>query len=125
MLIVLPLCLFGLSVFFDAAGKTSRAPVWGTVAYGNLVGGMIVAALTLGIQFSESRFRPCRTRAYRATLMHHILSLTAIVLFGISLAYRIGDPSQAPENTAVWASIIGLLVSALAGWIATLRPTFL
>ena len=123
VLIILPLCLLGISVLFDAAGSLSpRAPVWGILAYGNLVAGILIALLATGVQIAESRNHTYRTGPYRMIFMHHLLNLTALALFGISLVYRIHNPSKLPDTTAFFASIFGLCILSIGGCLAALRP---
>jgi uncharacterized membrane protein len=123
VLIILPLCLLGISVLFDAAGRLSGTPVWGILAYANLVAGILIALFATGMQVLESRIHPCRTGSYHMIFMNHLLNLAALVLFGISLVYRIHDPSQLPDSTAFFASVFGLFVLAIGGWLSALRPS--
>ena len=116
MLIVFPLGLLSAAVAFDVVSLIAGQVRWYEVAYylmaAGLVGG-VAAALTGWIDWAAI---PARTRAKRIGLVHGIGNGVVLALFALSWFLR-RESAGPPPTEAVVASVVGLGLALVTGWL--------
>jgi uncharacterized membrane protein len=116
MLIVFPLGLLSTAVVFDVIGLVTGEVRWYRVAYymiaAGIVGGLVAAA-TGWIDWAAI---PARTRAKRVGLAHGVGNVAVLGLFALSWVIRRASV-EPPPTEAVVASIVGLGVALVTGWL--------
>jgi uncharacterized membrane protein len=116
MLIVFPLGLLSTAVVFDVVSLVTGEARWHQVAYYMIAAGVIgglAAALTGWIDWAAV---PSKTRAKRVGLVHGIGNVIVLVLFAMSWLLRRDAPGP-PPTEAVVASVIGLGIALVTGWL--------
>lgn len=116
MLIVFPLGLLGMSLFFDLiAIFTGRSALLQASFY--MIAAGIVTGLTAAI-FGLIDFLaiPGGTRAKRIGLMHGVGNVIVVGLFALSWWLRLPSPS-APGTLPVIVSGLGVAISLVTGWL--------
>ena len=94
MLIVFPLGLLITAVIFDIVYFATDAPGFATVAYWNILGGIIGGLLAGIFGFIDWLAIPQGTRAKRIGMMHGIGNVVVLVLFIVAWALRSDDPVE-------------------------------
>ena len=116
MLIVFPLGLLSTAVVFDVVWLITGEARWYEIAYyliaAGVVGGL-AAALAGWIDWAAI---PSRTRAKRIGLVHGVGNVIVVGLFALSWLLRRAEPGP-PPTEAVVASVIGLGLALVAGWL--------
>jgi uncharacterized membrane protein len=115
-LIVLPMGLLLLVAPFDLVYLITRDPFWGRMSFWlcslGILGGLL-AAIPGFIDFLSV---PRRTRAYRITLYHLFVQVTALGFFIFSWFTReFGDVN--PRASAFILSLSGFIVILIGGWL--------
>jgi uncharacterized membrane protein len=116
MLIVFPLGLLSTAVIFDVVGLITNESRWYELAYYLIAGGVIgglAAALAGWLDWAAI---PARTRAKRIGLVHGVGNVAVLGLFGLSWLIR-RDVPVPPPTEAVVASIVGLGLALITGWL--------
>jgi uncharacterized membrane protein len=116
MLIVFPLGLLTTAVVFDIVGLITGEPRWYELAYYLIAAGVIgglAAALAGWIDWAAI---PARTRAKRIGLIHGVGNVIVVGLFIVSWLLRRGAPAP-PPTEAVVASVVGLGLALITGWL--------
>jgi uncharacterized membrane protein len=116
MFIVFPLGLLATAVIFDLIALVTHASRWTEVAY-YLIGAGVIGGLAAAVPGWIDWFAiPARTRAKRIGLIHGVGNVTVVVLFVVSWLLRRDDPA-APPTGAVVASLLGLAILVITGWL--------
>ena len=102
-----PIGILFLVIVFDVLGDPGAATV--TLAVGILT--MLAAALAGFADYADTDGKPRERATLHATLM-----LTALVVYLVSLAARLGAGS-AVSNVGIWTSILAFLVLASAAYV--------
>src|SRR3712207_6192001 len=99
MLIVYPLGLLSTAVLFDVLYLLSGNEDLATFAYWALIAGLVggLAAAVFGLW--DWIGVPRGTRAKRIGLWHGTGNVVVVVLFGVALFLRAGDPTYLPSIT--------------------------
>jgi uncharacterized membrane protein len=113
MLVVVPLGLWIAALAFDIVAALTGNAAWQTLAFWNIVGGIVGALMAAVPGFVD--YRGLQGRVARIATWHMILNLGAVALFAIN-AYvrtRVGPESAWPLTLSV-VGVAGVLVS---GWL--------
>ena len=113
MLVPFPIGLWVFSLASDVAFRLGAGPVWDTIAFWTMVGGIIgaLAAANPGFIDFQSLNDP---RTWRIAVVHLSLNLTIVVLYLVNLWVRTyGMPGDALPIT-LSAVAVGLLL--VSGW---------
>jgi uncharacterized membrane protein len=116
MLIVFPLGLLSTAVIFDVVWLITSEARWYEVAYYMIAAGLIgglAAGLTGWIDWTAI---PGRTRAKRVGLVHGVGNVAVLGLFILSWLLR-RETAGPPPTEAVVASVIGLGLALVTGWL--------
>jgi uncharacterized membrane protein len=117
ILITLPIGMFALSLIADIIhlGFDSR-PMWRDFAIYAIIGG-IATALLAAIPGIIDWFSLKGEKVQRTANYHAILNVTVLILFGISLAWRLNDPSATNVVGEFLLSLLAVLVLCVGGWL--------
>ena len=116
MLIVFPLGLLSTAVVFDVVGLISGEVRWYRVAYYVIAAGIVGGLAAAATGWIDWTAIPARTRAKRIGLVHGIGNVVVLGLFGLSWFIRRAS-AEPPPTEAVVASIVGLGVALVTGWL--------
>ncbi len=116
MLIVFPMGLLIVSLFFDVLHAITGSAAWAQMAYYLIVLGVILGVVAAVPGVVDWMAIPRRTRARRVAAFHAIISVTVLVLFAITWGMRLTDPF-APETTAVLVSVLGVALLLVGAWL--------
>ena len=117
MLIVFPLGLLITAVIFDIVYFATDAPGFATVAYWNILGGIIGGLLAGIFGFIDWLAIPQGTRAKRIGMMHGIGNIVVLVLFIVAWALRSDDPQHLPVTSAFVLQIIAVALGSVTAWL--------
>jgi uncharacterized membrane protein len=113
MLVVVPLGLWLAALAFDIVGSFSANPMWRTLAFWNIVGGIIGALAAAGPGFLD--YLTLGGRAARLGRWHMILNLGAVAVYAVNafVHTRVSADSLWP----LALSIVGVIVVFVSGWL--------
>ena len=113
MLVVLPLGLWVAALAFDIVQAFTGNAMWRTLAFWNIVAGIIGALLAAGPGFVD--YLTLTDRAGRLGTWHMILNLAAVAVFAVNafVRTRVGVESWWPLALSL-IGVVGVLVS---GWL--------
>jgi uncharacterized membrane protein len=116
MLIVFPLGLFVTAVVFDLVELITEDPVFGQVAYWNILAGMIGAVLAAVTGLADWTAIPAGTRAKRIGLWHGATNAVVLVLFLISWLVRTDNTDHVAGAGPFVLEIVALALGGTAAW---------
>ncbi|MGH7631055.1 MAG: DUF2231 domain-containing protein, partial [Gemmatimonadales bacterium] len=116
MLIVFPLGLLSTAVVFDVVGLITGEPRWYTISYYLIAAGVIGGLAAALFGWIDWAAIPARTRAKRIGLVHGLGNVAVLGLFALSWLIRRDAPAP-PPTEAVVASIVGLGLALVTGWL--------
>jgi uncharacterized membrane protein len=117
MLVVLPLGLFIFAVLCDVAYMTTRDPSFATVAYWNIVGGIVFGLVSAVFGTIDWLAIPRGTRAKAIGVLHGLGNVVVVALFAVSWYMRFDVPGFVPTATAIALSFAGVALGAVTGWL--------
>jgi len=112
ILVTFPLGLFLMAVIFDVADLAGGPAILGTLAYWNVIAGLlagVLAALAAAVDLIFVR----RLEAKRIGVLHVLLNMATLILFAVALMVRIGTPDR---QIGVGLFLVELLAVALGGF---------
>jgi uncharacterized membrane protein len=118
MLVVFPLGLLAISVFFDITYLATKRVVFAETAYWNILAGVIggLAAAVFGAW--DWLAIPAQTRAKRIGALHGVTNVIVVGLFTLSWLIRRGDPlHHVPPVAALALSFIAIAFALVGGWL--------
>jgi len=116
MLIVFPLGLLATSFIFDIIYLVNHNSQWATTAFYLITAGIVGGLLAAVFGFLDWLGIPSNTRAKNIGLIHGLGNVIVVILFIASWLMRRNAP-QAPENTALILSFLGILLAVVTGWL--------
>ena len=117
VLAVFSLGLLATSVLFDVVGLAARLPVWGEIAYQDLLGGLAAGGAATVLALVAAARTPLTSGARPAAVLRASAQVSALTLFGGALAVRRMDRGPFPSTTALVLSAAGLALGAVAAWL--------
>lgn len=116
MLIVFPLGLLSTAVAFDVVGLVTGELRWYRVAYYMIAAGLVGGLAAAVPGWIDWVAIPARTRAKRVGLVHGAGNVAVLGLFALSWVIR-RAAAEPPPTEAVVASIVGLGIALVTGWL--------
>ena len=116
MLIVFPLGVLGMSLFFDIAYLITKRSELATTAYWMILGGVISGLIAAVFGLIDWLGIPSGTRAKRIGLWHGGGNVVVVGLFIASWFLRRPDPGLPPVLTIV-LSAIAVGIALVTGWL--------
>ncbi len=116
MLIVFPLGLLGMSLFFDILHLATDGEHWAQVSYYMIAAGIISGLIAAPFGLIDWLAIPGGTRAKRIGLLHGGGNVVVLLLFVLSWFSRRDLPS-APSGLEVGLSAVAVLLALVTGWL--------
>jgi uncharacterized membrane protein len=116
MLIVFPLGLLGMSLFFDLIALIWQFPSLYLASYSMIAAGIITGLIAAGFGFIDFLGIPSGTRAKRVGMMHGAGNVVVVLLFIVSWSLRVEAPGN-PSLLAILISAIGVGIALVTGWL--------
>lgn len=116
ILVMFPLGLFAMALIFDFANLTGGPDILGTLAYWNIVAGLIggvFAALAGAIDVAFVR----RHDAKRIGVLRVLLNMAVLVLFAVILMVRVGAPDRTAGAGLFLIEIFSFAVAGFGAWL--------
>ncbi|WP_250029154.1 DUF2231 domain-containing protein [Paractinoplanes maris] len=117
ILVLFPLGLFAMAIIFDLANLLGAPAIVGSLAYWNLVAGLVcgVAAAVAGaidLAFVH------RAEAKRIGVLRVLLNMGVLFLFAVIVMVRVGDPDRAAGVGLFLLELLALSISGFGAWFA-------
>jgi uncharacterized membrane protein len=93
MLIVFPLGLFIAAITFDVLYLFTDNPMWATVSFWNIAGGVIGGLVAAVFGLIDWLAIPSNTRAKTIGALHGFINVMVVVLFVMSWLFRWPNPN--------------------------------
>jgi uncharacterized membrane protein len=116
MLIVFPLGVLAMSLFFDLIGVFGGADQLHQAAFYMIAAGVVSGLVAAVFGLIDFLAIPHGTRAKRIGTMHGVGNVIVVVLFAASWFLRRDNPPQ-PETLAIALSAAGAALATLTGWL--------
>ena len=119
MLIPFPFALWFFSLVADVIYFVSGAPVWETVAFYTLAGG-IVGAVMAAVPGIIDYFSIKDEKVSKIAGWHARLNVLALLVFGASFYLRTRDGMQMVDGSMtvpVLLSVFGVILISISGWL--------
>lgn len=115
ILVMFPLGLFAIAVIFDMANLLGAPAIVGSLAYWNIVAGLVagVAATIAGAVDLAFVRRP---DARRIGVLRVLLNMGVLFLFAVILMVRVGDPDRQAGVGLFLLELLALAISGFGAW---------
>lgn len=118
ILIVYPLGLLSTAVIFDVIYLVTANPTWATVSFWMIAAGVVGGLLAAVFGLIDYLNIPTGTRAKRIGLLHGLVNVSVMALFGISWYLRYTVPAETgPPTVALALSFMGVAWAFVGGWL--------
>ncbi|HEX2060100.1 MAG TPA: DUF2231 domain-containing protein [Thermoanaerobaculia bacterium] len=116
MLIVFPLGVLAMSLFFDLIALFANVPRLHEAAYYMIAGGIISGLIAAVFGLIDFLAIPRGTRAKRIGTLHGVGNVVVVLLFAISWWMRRDAPAS-PEVMAIILSAVAAGIATVTGWL--------
>ena len=116
MLIVFPLGVLGMSLFFDLIGLATDRPTLLQASFAMIAAGILTGLLAAVFGLIDFLAIPAGTRAKRLGALHGGGNVIVVVLFAASWLLRRSSPS-APGTLPIVLSAIAVALALVTGWL--------
>src|SRR5436305_1904918 len=116
MLIVFPLGLLGMSLFFDLIAIATDRPALLQASFYMIAAGIIAGLVAALFGLIDFLAIPAGTRAKRIGLLHGVGNVVVVGLFALSWWLRRPAPS-APGTVPVVISAVAVAIALVTGWL--------
>jgi uncharacterized membrane protein len=116
MLIVFPLGVLGMSLFFDLIALGTNRPPLFQAAFYMIAAGIITGLLAAVFGLIDFLAIPAGTRAKRIGLLHGGGNVVVVALFAASWWLRRGAP-DAPGTIPIVISAVAVAIALVTGWL--------
>jgi uncharacterized membrane protein len=106
-----------MAVISDIGYMSTNNASLGTVSYWNIAVGLLGGLLAAVFGLVDFLAIPSGTRAKTIGMLHGLVNLLVIVLFGVSFLMRASADDHLPSLMASVLIFGGLLLGAVAGWL--------
>lgn len=117
MLIVLPLGLLSVGVFFDILYLVTGTETFATVAFFNIAVGIVGGLLAALFGVIDWWAIPKDTRAKRVGLWHGVGNAVIVLLFIVSWWMRLPDQTYAPNLVPFILGLVGVALALVTAWL--------
>jgi uncharacterized membrane protein len=116
MLIVFPLGVLGMSLFFDLIGLTTNRPALLQASFYMIAAGIITGMLAAVFGLIDFLGIPAATRAKRIGLLHGCGNVVVVLLFAVTWWLRRPAPST-PGTLPIVISAVAVGLALVTGWL--------
>ncbi|WP_127500094.1 DUF2231 domain-containing protein [Actinoplanes solisilvae] len=117
ILVMFPLGLFAMAVIFDLANLLGAPAIVGSLAYWNVVAGLVggvAAATASAIDLGFVR----RADTKRIGVLRALLNMGVLILFAVILMVRVGDPDREAGVGLFLLEVLALAISGFGAWLS-------
>src|SRR3954453_23377890 len=107
VLIMFPLGLFAMAVFFDLATLLGAPDILGALGYWNIVAGLVGGVLTALAVAIDLMFVPNGTRAKRTGVLLALINMGVLILFAVILMVRMRTTDLAAGGGVLPVRVVG------------------
>jgi uncharacterized membrane protein len=115
LLLMFPLGLVAVAIIFDVSHLGGAPAILGTVAYWNIVAGLVGGGLTAAVLWIDSRSTPHRAAA-RLGVFRFLLDLAVLIVFAVVLLLRVRTADRTADPGVVAVELAGMLTAGFAAW---------
>jgi uncharacterized membrane protein len=115
ILVMFPLGLFVMALIFDVANLLGGPGILGTLAYWNIVAGLlggVLATLAGAIDLAFVR----RPEAKRVGVLRVLLNMAVLILFAVILMVRVGSQDRAAGAGLFLIEVLAIGVAGFGTW---------
>jgi uncharacterized membrane protein len=117
ILITFPLGLFLMAGIFDVADLSGGPSILGTLAYWNVIAGLIAGGLAM-LAGSIDLVFVRRPEAKRIGVLRLLLNMATLILFAVILMVRVGEPERQVGVGLFLIELLALAVGGFGAWFA-------
>jgi uncharacterized membrane protein len=115
ILVAFPLGLFVMAGIFDVANLSGGPGILGTLAYWNLVAGLVAGGLAVLAGAIDVMFVR-RPLAKRIGVLRVLLNMASLILFAVILMVRVGEPQRQVNVGLFMVELLALAVGGFGAW---------
>lgn len=115
ILVAFPLGLFVIAGIFDVADLTGAPSILGTLAYWNIVAGLVAGGLAVLAGAIDLVFVR-RPLAKRIGVLRVLLNMATLILFAVILMVRVGAPERQAGVGLFLVELLALGVGGFGAW---------
>ena len=115
ILVMFPLGLFAMALIFDAANLLGGPAILGTLAYWNVVAGLVAGVLATIAGAVDLAFVH-RPQVKRIGVLRMLVNMGVLFLFAVILMVRVGNPDRAAGSGLFLLEVLALAVSGFGAW---------
>ncbi|GAA4941510.1 DUF2231 domain-containing protein [Actinoplanes utahensis] len=115
LLLMFPLGLFWMAFVFDLATLLGAPAMIGTVAYWNIVAGL-VGGLPAAVAAGVDAFSAVGPESTRIGFLALLLDVGVLIVFAVLALMRVRTPDRAADPGLLLLELCGLLVAAFGAW---------
>ncbi|MFF5080654.1 DUF2231 domain-containing protein [Actinoplanes sp. NPDC000266] len=115
ILVMFPLGLFAMALIFDTANQLGGPSILGTLAYWNIVAGLVAGVLAATAGAIDLAFVR-RADTKRLGVLRALMNMGVLFLFAVILMVRIGNPDRAAGTGLYLLEIIAVAICGFGAW---------
>ena len=115
ILVMFPLGLFAMAAIFDLGTLAGAPSILGTLAYWNVIAGLIgglLAALATAIDLMFVR----QSAAKRIGVLRGLLNMAVLILFAVILMVRVGAHDRVVGGGLFLVELLALAIAGFGAW---------
>ena len=116
VLVMFPLGLFAMAVFFDLGNVLGGPDILGALAYWNIVAGLIGGVLAALAAAIDLMFIRNGTRAKRSGVLLALINMGVLILFAVILMLRMRHPDRMAGGGVVAVELLALVAADFGAW---------
>ena len=116
VLVMFPLGLFAMALFFDLADQLGAPSIIGALAYWNIVAGLIGGVLAALAGAVDTMFVRNGTRAKRIGVLQGLLNMGVLILFAVILMLRMRTPDRVASGGLFAVELFALAAGVFGAW---------
>jgi uncharacterized membrane protein len=116
VLVMFPLGLFLMAVFFDLARLLGAPQIIGALGYWNIVAGLFGGVLAALAGAIDLMFLSNGTRAKRIGVFQGLMNMGVLILFAVILILRMRTPDRVASGGLFAVELLALGAAAFGAW---------
>ena len=116
VLVMFPLGLFTMAVFFDIANVLGAPNILGALAYWNIVAGLVGGVLVALASAIDLVFIRSGTRVKRLGVLITLVNMGVLLLFAVILMLRMRTPDRVAGGGLLAVEMLSLIAAVFAAW---------
>ncbi|AGL14006.1 hypothetical protein L083_0496 [Actinoplanes sp. N902-109] len=116
MLVMFPLGLFAMALFFDLGNLLGGPAILGALAYWNIVAGLVGGVLAALAGAIDLMFIPNGTPAKRVGVLRGLATMGVLILFAVILMLRMSTPDRVAGGGLFVVELLALVGAVFSSW---------